>query len=139
MLSMLSNDVRVHSQFSLPRSDETVAEANLELRKYFDLPNEKALAVDDVENIDAFSQADLISNNQMASLHLTDCLTPKPLAFRDDQNFVATTVLSNTSLYCQQQHGKANNNIKPRLNFNANNWLKSVQTSLVKSPLMEIN
>jgi hypothetical protein len=139
MLSMLTDDVRAHSQFSLPASSDITSKKSLStLRKKFDLPNERALGLKDVKDIKNFSQAQLVSENNMVSVHLTDCLTPKALAFRDDSKFVATNVLSNTSLYCQQQHNKTTEIKDTRLSFDANGWLKAVQNTLVKAPLLVV-
>ncbi len=139
MLSMLTDDVRAHSQFSLPLSSDTASKNSPStLRKQFDLPNERALGLKDVNEIKKFSQAQLVSQNNMVNIHLTDCLSPNPLAFRDDAQFVATNVMSNTSLYCQQQHNKQAEIKKTRLSFNANGWLKAVQNALVKAPLLEV-
>lgn len=145
MLSMLTDDVLAYSQFKLP---QTVKSAQLttedSLRKTFELPKKQRLCLDNLTEIDEFSQAHLIQSHQLSTLHLSQALSPKPLAFRNDKLHINSTVLSNTRLYCQQQYqlkkqagndeiNKEHNN---RLAFNVNAWLKSVQTTIVKAPLL---
>jgi len=140
MLSMLVDDVRAHSQFSLPKTTTAVTETTEDtLRKSFELPDKAPLALNESSDIADFSQGDLIADNNLVSLHLDHCLKPKALAFRDDSKHIPTPILSNTSLYCQQQHKTkdlAENNDRSRLAFNANEWLKSVQKTIVKAPLI---
>jgi hypothetical protein len=146
MLSMLTDDVLAHSQFKLPQTDKpTKLTTEDSLRKTFDLPKKQRLSLDDLTNIDEFSQAHLIESEQLSTLHLIQALSPKPLAFRDDKLHIESTVLSNTRLYCQQQYQirKHVENDKDkieqennRLSFNVNAWLKSVQTAIVKAPIL---
>lgn len=141
LLAMLTDDVRAHSQFKLPRSKspEKITSAKL-LRKEFQLPDEAPLAIADISELSAFDQASLVESKQLAQLHLLNALQPKPLAFRDDAKHIASDVLANTSLYCQQQH--SDNKLESqqfdnqRAEFNAKAWLAAVQTTIVKSPLM---
>lgn len=139
MLSMLTDDVRAHSQFKLPQTTSEPPKSNEDtLRKYFDLPPKERLSLTQSSDIDEFSQSSLIQQQQLTSVRLNQALTPKPLSFRDDKDFVESTVMSNTSLYCQQQHNK-NTRSKSfeHLSFNVNEWLKSVQLSIVKAPLLD--
>ena len=145
MLSMLSDDVLAHSQFKLPQTEKTIELITDEsLRKAFDLPKKSRLSLEDLEDINEFSQAHLIKSQHLSTLHLTQALSPKPLAFRDDKLHIDSTVLANTRLYCQQQYQlkkqaenvKENNETNNRLPFNVNAWLKSVQTTIVKAPLL---
>lgn len=140
MLSMLTDDVRAHSQFSLPQSEAKVHETSEDLlRKSLELPNKAPLALKDSRDINDFSQANLIAESKLASLHFENFLKPKAIAFRDDSKHIPTTVLSNTTLYCQQQHkakDSAEHYENSRLAFNANEWLKSVQKTIVKAPLI---
>lgn len=142
MLSMLTDDVLAHSQFKLPYTENTPAETTEDtLRKTFELPKKQRLALESLTQITEFSQAHLIEQQQLPTLHLTQALMPKPLAFRDDKTHISATVLSNTRLYCQQQHqlkkhAENNQDKENRLAFNVNEWLKSVQTAIVKAPLL---
>lgn len=141
MLSMLTDDVRAHSQFKLPLTinDEVTSSEQL-LRKSLELPDSPRLSLSSLDDIDEFSQAQFIENNQLESVHLSQALNPAPLAFRDDKFHVESSVMTNTTLYCQQQHkSRQSEQQLQRMNFNANEWLKVVQTSLVKAPLMDAN
>ncbi|GLX80135.1 hypothetical protein tinsulaeT_34750 [Thalassotalea insulae] len=139
MLAMLTEDVRAHSQFHLPKTDEPVNTLDEEqLRKQFDLPEKQRLALNNIDEISEFSQAELIATQQLASIHLAQAIKPKPLAFRDDSKHIALAVMENTSLYCQQQHQQPNELADAHLAFNVNEWLKTVQTTIVKSPLVDV-
>lgn len=155
MLSMLTDDVLAHSQFRLPQTEESTKLTTDEtLRKAFDLPKTSRLSLEDLEDINEFSQAHLIEAQQLSTLHLMQALLPKPLAFRDDKFHIEPNVLANTRLYCQQQYQlkKQAGSLKDKTNtgtieeskseknnrlaFDVNAWLKSVQTTIVKAPLL---
>ena len=167
MLAMLAPDVREQSQFLLPKSVNTALEKNelnqnAKLRLYFQLPPEAPLALKSNDEIALFNQAELIEKNNIATLHLTNSMNPKPLAFRDNPKHIESNVITNTSLYCQLQHAKrlelldskvkessnsTNQNepssidpsfeaLNKALNFNAKGWLKGIEDSLVKAPLI---
>lgn len=147
MLAMLCDDVREQSQFVLPKTapiDGTATDkaplTNQVLRKYFDLPEEAPLALKSVEQIKAFNQGQLVADKKLATLHLTNALSPKPLAFRNDNKHVNHDVLSNTTLVCQKKHAQhqANTVINKPLTMQVEGWLKALQTSLVKSPLVDV-
>jgi hypothetical protein len=141
MLSMLTDDVLAHSQFSLPETEAQLKETTDQtLRRYFELAEQAPLALENVDDIAKFEQAHLIEQEHFASLQLENSLNPKPLAFRNNAKHVASSVLSNTSLYCQQRYkqSKEQKSEDNRLAFNVNAWLKSVQTTLVKAPLIAL-
>ncbi len=147
MLAMLCDDVREQSQFSLPKTapiDGTATDKtpliNQVLRKHFDLPEEAPLALKSVEQISGFNQGQLVAENKLATLHLTNVLSPKPLAFRNDDKHVKHEVLSNTTLVCQRKHAQhqANTVINKPFTMQVEGWLKAIQTSLVKSPLVDV-
>lgn len=140
MLSMLTDDVRAQSQFKLPQTVQNIKETTeQQLRKRFDLPEKERLGLGDINEINEFSQANLVQEQQLSTLHFQQALKPKPLAFRDDKHFISTNVMQNTSLYCQQQHKKQHQQPSQshRLSFNVNEWLKTVQTTIVKAPLLD--
>jgi len=139
MLAMLSNDVREQSQFILPQHKE--AEQQLDdmvLRKQLDLPEPAPLAIKDLKEINAYNQGKSIAENDVATIHLSNCLVPKPLAFRNDVKHVAQEVMSNTTLVCQAKHAQEKTDavLNKRLAMNVEGWLKNIQTSLVKSRLV---
>ena len=139
MLAMLADDVRAHSQFHLPKTTATnsVEDENL-LRKRFDLPAAERLALNKLSEIDEYSQAALVETQQLTAIHLQQAMKPRPLAFRDDKNYIPQNVLGNTSLYCQRQHRQEQVSGEQHLDFNVNEWLKAVKNSLVKAPLVEL-
>ena len=161
MLAMLAEDVREQSQFLLPKSEEETAVelSNLALRKQFNLPDKAKLALTTPNEVNQFNQAHTIVDNDLANIHLTNAMMPKPLAFRDDNKHIESQVLENTSLFTQLKHKQAaeacqahlnqlpqnqldttsNETDKPlgqSLNFNAKAWLDGIQQSLVKAPLL---
>ena len=147
MLAMLCDDVREQSQFVLPKNapiDGTATDnaqvTNQVLRKHFDLPAEAPLALKSIEQIKDFNQGQLVADQKLATLHLTNALLPKPLAFRNDNKHVNYEVLSNTTLVCQTKHAQEHENtvINKPLTMHAEGWLKAIQTSLVKSPLVDV-
>lgn len=141
MLSMLTDDVRAHSQFKLPLSSNVkLATTEQQLRKSLELPEPLRLSLSSLDDIDEFSLAHFVENKQLESVHLSQALKPAPLSFRDDKLHVDTNVMANTTLYCQQQHkSRQSDQQLQRMSFNANEWLKVIQTSLVKAPLIDTN
>ena len=144
MLAMLCDDVREQSQFVLPKSDGNLTDiadqTNEALRQHFDLPEEAPLALKNIEQINQYNQGQLIAENDLVSVHLSNALSPKPLTFRDDNRHITSNVLSNTSLTCQEKHNHEQSSavINKRANMNVEGWLKTVQTSLVKSNLVDV-
>lgn len=161
MLAMLAEDVREQSQFLLPKSEEETAVelSNLALRKQFNLPDKAKLALTTPNEVNQFNQAHTIVDNDLANIHLTNAMMPKPLAFRDDNKHIESQVLENTSLFTQLKHKQAaeacqahlnqlpqnqldttsietDKPLSQSLNFNAKAWLDGIQQSLVKAPLL---
>ena len=161
MLAMLAEDVREQSQFLLPKSEEETAVelSNLALRKQFNLPDKAKLALTTPNEVNQFNQAHIIVDNDLANIHLTNAMMPKPLAFRDDNKHIESQVLENTSLFTQLKHKQAaeacqahlnqlpqnqldttsietDKPLSQSLNFNAKAWLDGIQQSLVKAPLL---
>lgn len=161
MLAMLAEDVREQSQFLLPKSEEETAVelSNLALRKQFNLPDKAKLALTTPNEVNQFNQAHTIVDNDLANVHLTNAMMPKPLAFRDDNKHIESQVLENTSLFTQLKHKQAaeacqahlnqlpqnqldttsietDKPLSQSLNFNAKAWLDGIQQSLVKAPLL---
>jgi len=147
MLAMLCDDVREQSQFILPNtapidgtSTDKAQVTNQILRKHFELPEAAPLALKSIEQINRYNQGQLVADNDLTSLHLINALTPNPLAFRDDNMHISSDVLSNTSLVCQEKHALTQEEkvINKPLDMHVEGWLKAVQTSLVKSSLVDI-
>lgn len=142
MLAMLCDDVREQSQFVLPKSKMSAAEQakgnNEVLRQHFDLPEQAPLSLKNIEQVSQYNQAQLVADNDLVSVQLTNALSPKPLAFRDDNHHIASNILGNTSLTCQEKHNHQQSSavLNKRMNMNVEEWLKTVQTSIVKSSLV---
>jgi len=140
MLAMLCDDVREQSQFILPKQSIADISHNDEaLRKQFDLPDKAPLALKKLSQIAQYNQAQTVADNQLASLHLSDALGPKALAFRDNAKHVSHDVITNTTVVCQQKHAAQQPNpvLNKTLAVNVNAWLKNVQTSIVKAKLID--
>jgi hypothetical protein len=136
MLSMLTDDVRDAAEFQLPHLNEQSPKALSDnLRKHFSLPETQALAINKLSDIGHYSQAEIANDNRMLDIQLLDALKPLPLAFRDDKKHINTDIMGNTSVHCQQRvtqvkiGGEVQEN--KRLNFNAKDWLKTVQQSIL--------
>lgn len=144
MLAMLCDDVREHSQFVLPQTDVSAinesAQSSGALRKHFDLPEPAPLALRNFEQISQYNESQLITDNDLVSIQLSNALSPKPLAFRNDIQHIAKNILDNTSLTCQEKysHQQSLPVLNKRQNMNADAWLKTVQTSLAKSSLVDV-
>lgn len=162
MLAMLTEDVREQSQFLLPQTPATSPKAltNTAFRKEFNLPEKAPLALTSLTELTQFNQVQSIIDNNLADIHLTNALQPKPLAFRDDKTHIDRQILENTSLLTQLKHNqlldkteqvRSNNvlenkaegpdkslsqSINQQMNFNAKAWLDGIQQSLVKAPLL---
>ena len=141
LLAMLNDDVRQQSQFLMPKTEQPVKQiTDASLRAEFELPQSADLALNNMEQIQQYNQAGLISDNLMASIKLGDALNPKPLSFRDNKHHVPTEVLSNTSIHCQnreqptpEEGEQTKQTSAERLSLNAKGWLKAVQNTLVKT------
>lgn len=157
MLAMLSEDVREHSQFLLPKAAETevVEYNNRMMRKSFNLPDKAPLALSSVDEIKQFNQAQAIADDNMVSVKLANAMTPNALAFRDNKKHINTEIIENTNLLTQlklkqsQIHEvqsleslqtKSSNMTEKPLNqsfqFNAKAWLDGIEESIVKAPLL---
>jgi len=147
MLAMLCDDVREQSQFVLPQAsaiDGTATDVKEQttntLRTYFDLPLEAPLALEHIEQIHQYNQASLIVDNDLPNLHLSNAIAPKPLAFRNDNKHINSNVIGNTSLVCQAKYAKnqLDECINKPLDMKVDSWLKAVQTSIVKTSLLNV-
>lgn len=139
MLAMLCDDVREQSQFALPQKEIKDSNINADLlRQQFQLPKKAPLALEALEQIKEYNQAQNISEPNLVNIHLNNSLNPKPLAFRDNVKHVVSTVMDNTTLVCQAKHAKSKENtvLNKRQAMNVEAWLQNIQLSLVKSRLV---
>ncbi|WP_286268994.1 VC2046/SO_2500 family protein [Thalassotalea hakodatensis] len=136
MLAMLVDDVRMHSQFHLPHDEITEPEVSDDsLRRHFSLPDKAPLALSQITQIGQYGQAELAEKGLFSSIHLTNMLKEKPIAFRNDKCHIPSNVLENTSLYCQLKHQKSDVLPTKRKEFDAKSWLQTLQNTVVNSPL----
>jgi len=148
MLAMLTEDVREHSQFFVPKT--AIKEANTGddfFRKIYHLPAKTALAITDLDDINAFSQADLAEQNNFADIQLKNALRPLPLSFRDNKKHIPTKILTDTSIHCQQRYKEYLSNkdksqstvLSSPAFFNAKAWLDNIQTTLVNATSVNLH
>lgn len=149
MLAMLTEDVREHSQFFVPK--RPLKEVNTSddfFRKVFHLPAEAPLTIKDFSDIHDFSQAGLVEQQNFADIQLKNILKPLPLSFRDKKEHIPTSVLTDSSVHCQQRHRenlakKTENSKQTLLNspafFNAKAWLDNIQTTLVNATSVQLH
>jgi len=136
MLAMLTDDVKEHSQFKLPVVEESSHLADdLHFRNKFNLPKKIELAIKHLSELNNFSQAKHLSDGNIVSIHLANVLQPKPLSLHNDKNHIPSNILTNCTLHCQNRYQNVGRKSTQRLNFNVNNWLDGIKTSIVSAPL----
>lgn len=134
MLAMLVDDAREFSQFKTPNTEvETSETTEQSLRRQFDLPKAKPLALNHLSEIVQFNEAKKANTGMLTDIKLSESLSPKALCFRDDKLFIPTNVKNNTSLYCQSKLKRQADHAPDRLDFNANEWLKTIAATRAKS------
>ena len=133
MLAMLVDDAQEFSQFKLPEnvvSPENTSEE--QIRRHFDLPKKQPLALERAEQTSMFNQSHQIEDTRsLTNIRLNDALSAKPLAFRDDKQFVPTEVKSNVTLFCQSQFNETESQSSAALPVNE--WLKAVSREKVQA------
>lgn len=138
MLAMLCEDVRSHSQFSVPvkESDATIEDEQA-LRARFHLGKKEKLALETLDEISLFNQSP-ISPSQLSDIQLANKLQPKALAFRNDVGYLESSLVSNTSLHCQQRIKSKQTVLTHQLKFNANAWLDNIQSAVRYQQVSEL-
>ncbi|WP_286235542.1 VC2046/SO_2500 family protein [Thalassotalea sediminis] len=138
MLAMLVEDVRMHSQFQLPHDDINEPEINDDkLRNHFSLPPKAPMALTDLTQISQYGQADLVEQGLLSSVHLSNALNEKAIAFRNDKRHIPSNIIENTNLYCQLKHKNADALPSKRKEFDAKSWIQSLQNTIVNAPIVE--
>ena len=136
MLAMLTDDVREHAQFLLPKVEDSEKITNDDtLRKFFNVNEPAPLALKNIEQVNDFNQADLIASDNLIELRLHHALNPMPLAFRNDRTYINTDVMNNTSVHCQQRSKNKKATETPRLNFKAEAWLNVINESILSEKI----
>lgn len=139
LLAMLVDDVREHSQFTLPATKQKETQVtDTRLRSEFNLAAPAPIALKNLDDINLYNEAAFIENNRLSHIKLVDSLNPKAIVFRDDKNYIPSDVMNNTSLYCQTKHKQNNEKgvIQKTMDFQAASWLKAVEHQVVNDPLI---
>lgn len=138
MLAMLTNDAREFSEFLVPDGPMNVSTSDeQQLRRLFDLPIAQPTGLKAISDIDAFNESALANANNMTAVYLNNAIKPKAISFRDDAKHINSNILANTNLHTKKRYevgteeGSPDNLTSNKLKFNANEWLKSVQESIV--------
>jgi hypothetical protein len=110
LLAMLSQDALDFSQFHLPES--SLQEADLSeqaLKKELQIGPQRAFAPEQFDMLIGQSNARILNEGGMASLRLNDCLSPEPLAIRDDKKHVPLIVVDNCELSVRKRFESVKN------------------------------
>lgn len=135
MLAMLVDDAQEFSQFKTPQTQSHSKQTSDDiLRQTFDLPKQAPLSLDSMSQLNIFNEVEHVIADDLASIKLSDALSPKPLAFRNDKAFIPTQIKTNTTVYCQAKLDATEEKLaEKRLAFNANEWLKAVKVAKGRS------
>lgn len=138
MLAMLTDDAREFSEFLVPDGPEQISNSDeQQLRRLFDLPATQPTGLKAITDIDGYNESALANANNMTAVYLNNVLKPKAISFRDDAKHINSETLANTSLHTKKRYEAGTEKALPgnlstnKLKFNANEWLKSVQESIV--------
>lgn len=133
MLAMLTEDAREFSEFTSPHIAQAYPGTG-DLRKQFQLPEQQALALNNIDEISRYNEAQYLQDNKLQTIHLLDALVPKPLAFKNDNTHIANNILGNMNVHSQERYfiNKAakTSHTTQRANFNASLWLKNIENSI---------
>lgn len=142
MLAMLTEDAREFSEFSSPHAEQDPSET-VNLRKQFQLPEQQALALNNIDEISYYNEAQYLQDNKLQTIHLLDALLPKPLTFKNDDKHIANNILGNMNVHSQERYfmtkAAKTNNTSQRANFNASRWLKNIETSILANEIKLAN
>ena len=105
LLASLSADALDFAQFHLPKSvleSHQVDEQQLRLR--LGAAPAKPTALPDYQIDRAQHDRALLAQSSMTTLRLKECLTPEPLAVRDDKTYVPLPIIDNCDPSVQAKH-----------------------------------
>ena len=107
LLAMLSHDALDFSQFHLPKTDlNDTQPTNEQLRKDLGAGPEQPLAPNEFNMLIGQHNAKRLSESGLSDIRLRHCLTPEPLAIRNDKTHVPLEVIDNCELAVRQRHQK---------------------------------
>lgn len=140
MLAMLTEDAREFSEFCLPTAHKHTPQETV-LRKKFQLPNQQALALENMNQITQYNEVADIQQNNMSAIHLNNALSPKPLSFKNNSKHIPNNVLSNMNVHSQERYlmEKNNNRVNQPVSFNAVGWLNSIENSMTENTLTGVS
>lgn len=105
LLAMLSHDALDFSQFHLPKTELSNSQPNNEqLRKELGAGPEQLLAPNEFDMLIGQHNAKRLHESGLSDIRLRHCLTPEPLAIRNDKTHVPLEVLDNCELVVRKRH-----------------------------------
>lgn len=99
LLAMLSKDALDFSQFHLPQSDpQSFDNKDTNLRLLLGAAAEQKLAPSEYNMLIGKENAKIIQNQGIDQFKLMNCLSPEPLAIRDDLSHINSQIIDNCEL-----------------------------------------
>lgn len=132
MLALMSRDVREQSQFHLPHTAPAKPDRSGQYyRTLFQLGAEARLSIDKPEEYGEFDQASQLSDN-LASIRLSQCLRPRPLAIHNNKKRLDDAVQANLPPYLQYRLNRgltASETISEQAELEIGGWLNAINAS----------
>ncbi|OHU86575.1 MULTISPECIES: VC2046/SO_2500 family protein [Pseudoalteromonas] len=99
LLAMLSQDALEFSQFHLPESELNEADlSELALKKELQIGPQQALAPETYDMSIGQNNASRLAQSSLTTLKLQQCLSPEPLAIRNDKTHIPLEVVDNCEI-----------------------------------------
>jgi len=99
LLAMLSKDALDFSQFHLPQSEsDTIEYKDSDLRLSLGAGVEQRLAPEEFNILIGENNAEIVQNDSLNQFKLMNCLSPEPLAIRNDLHHIESLILENCEL-----------------------------------------
>ncbi|CAM4152314.1 VC2046/SO_2500 family protein [Pseudoalteromonas byunsanensis] len=99
LLAMLSQDALEFSQFHLPESELIEAElSESALKKELQIGPQQALAPETYDMLIGQDNAARLAQSSLTTLKLQQCLSPEPLAIRNDKAHIPLVVVDNCEI-----------------------------------------
>jgi len=104
LLAMLSQDALEFSQFHLPQSEsQSFDTKNNALRVSLGVAVEQKLAPDEFNMLIGEENAKIVQQQGIEQFKLMNCLSPEPLAIRDDMHHIHSQIIDNCELSVRQR------------------------------------
>ncbi|KTF14710.1 VC2046/SO_2500 family protein [Pseudoalteromonas sp. H105] len=107
LLAMLSQDALDFSQFHLPKTpfgSDAKNNSEAQLRAELGVVPAQALAPDSFDMLIGEHNAKRLLESGMSSIRLRHCLSPEPLAVRDDKHHIPLPIIDNCELVVRKRH-----------------------------------